>query len=160
MAYSKYERRVSEAQTLINKAPHSLVTWGNVIMLGIVLCFISFTKLVSISRTTVLPGRMESTPAQDDKKIIVMMDSPLPINLESSGHIQLVSNSGSSTSALELVGHLDSAWNGTYGAGVKVILAQPLSYSEWKMLHTGVGCTIQFELHPISFFGLLYNKKH
>ena len=156
---SKYDRRTAEVQTLMGKPPHSLIIWGNVLVLGVITCFFLIAHFINISRTVTAGCRLIQLNTGNDGKAIFDLDSLAPLNIEK-GHCVFIFANGDLGTRKEFPGNIDSIYKGGRSARVEVIFPGESLVNSRFAPPTGSFGDIQFELKPISFLALLIRKTH
>jgi hypothetical protein len=156
---SKYDRRTAEVQTLMGKPPHSLIIWGNVLVLGVITCFFVIAHFIHISRTVTVGCRLTQVKTSNDGKAIFDLDSLAPSNIEK-GHFVFIFANGDLGTKKEFPGSIDSIYRGGRSSRVEVKFPGASLVNSRFAPPTGSVGDIQFELKPISFLELLIKKTH
>lgn len=141
----------------MGKPPHSLIIWGNALLLGIIVCFFVIAHFIHISRTVTVGCRLTQLNAGNDGKAIFDLDSLAPLNIEK-GHCVFIFADGDMGKKNEFWGSIDSIERRGRGARVVVKFPDTSSGNSRGAPLTGSFGDIRIELKPISFLELLIRK--
>src|ERR1700742_1950501 len=119
MPISKYERRSAEAQTVMNKAPHAFITWGNLIVLGVIVLFLGIASRISIPRTSTIAAQIEPHTSESNK-LILHLDArpPEEANLLQPVNVFIEPEKNSKRGSLQ--GVVDSLWFTGNGSWIRI----------------------------------------
>lgn len=142
----------------MGKPPHSLIIWGNVLVLGVIACFFLIAHFIVISRTVTVGCRLiHLNPGNDGA--VFDLDSGAPVNMEK-GHCVLIFAGGDLGTRKEFPGSIDSIYKGRRGARIEVIFPEASLDNSGFSPQIGSAGDVRCELKRISFLELLITKMH